>query len=227
MPSDIFLSYAREDRARVQPIAEALAQRGHDVWWDKGLRSGEDYRDRIEEMLKTSRCVVVAWSAASLQSDFVMDEAGRAHRRNVLLPVFIDGGIEPPLGFGGIHTSDLSGWLADPGDPAFEQFMGDVDTVVRQKAAPTAPAARRTTPLPATGGKQRGTRSVMSRLLQGIRNVLAVLGLLLIVTVCAIWREPVPETADPAPAGDTMAPERVASADGEERDDGQLRRIIR
>jgi hypothetical protein len=155
MSSDIFISYAREDRARVQPIAEALAQRGFDVWWDKGLRSGEDYRDRIEEMLQTARCVVVAWSRDSLRSDFVLDEAGRGHRRKVLLPVFIDEGIEPPLGFGGIHTSDLSGWLRDPADPAFEQFAGDVAAVLGREPAPgpvppapAPPPAARRKPLP-------------------------------------------------------------------------------
>lgn len=152
MSSDIFISYAREDRDRVQPIAEALAQRGYGVWWDKGLRSGEDYRDRIEEMLQTAGCVVVvAWSRHSVESDFVIDEAGRGHRRRVLLPVFIDQGIEPPLGFGGIHTSDLSGWLRDPSDPGFEQFVGDVAAVVGREASPAAPPP----PAPAAGARTR------------------------------------------------------------------------
>ena len=209
MPTDIFLSYAREDRERVRPIAEALIERGYNVWWDKGLRSGEDYRDRIEELLQTSRCVVVAWSRDSLQSDFVMDEASRAHRRKVLLPVFLDAGIDPPLGFGGIHTSDLSGWLENPEDPAFEQFTGDVDTVVRRTAAPAAsaaPAARRTTPLRATGGgQQRTTHSAMPRVLRWGRNALIVLGLLFIAALFAPG-EPVAETVDPEPAVPVAAP---------------------
>jgi hypothetical protein len=136
MSSDIFISYAREDRNRVQPIAEALEQRGYGVWWDKGLRSGEDYRDRIEEMLQTAKCVVVAWSRHSIESDFVIDEAGRGLRRGVLLPVFIDEGIEPPLGFGGTHTTDLAGWLDGRDDAALEQFVGDVES----RLTPTAPA---------------------------------------------------------------------------------------
>ncbi|HEX5871553.1 MAG TPA: N-acetylmuramoyl-L-alanine amidase [Longimicrobium sp.] len=158
MSSDIFISYAREDRGRVQPIAEALAQRGYGVWWDKGLRGGEDYRDRIEEMLKTARCVVVAWSKDSVQSDFVLDEAGRGHRRKVLLPVFLDQGIEPPLGFGGIHTSDLSGWLRDPSDPApLEQFVADVAAVLARDGAPVPvpPPAHAPAP-PPTGVRKLG-----------------------------------------------------------------------
>lgn len=157
MSSDIFISYAREDRGRVQPIAEALAQRGFSVWWDKGLRGGEDYRDRIEEMLKTARCVIVAWSRDSVQSDFVLDEAGRGHRRRVLLPVFIDEGIEPPLGFGGIHTSDLSGWLRDPSDPApFEQFVGDVAAVLARDGAPVPVPPPAPAPAPPAGVRKLG-----------------------------------------------------------------------
>ena len=136
MPHDIFISYAREDRERVRLIAEELARRGHDVWWDPKLRGGQDFRDAIEEALKSARCVVVAWSRHSLDSDFVIDEAERGKQRGILLPVFIDAGIGPPLGFGGIHTNDLSGWLADPSRPEqFDQFASDLADLLGQPAA--------------------------------------------------------------------------------------------
>ncbi len=32
--ADIFLSYASEDRERVQPLAEVLEGQGYSVWWD-------------------------------------------------------------------------------------------------------------------------------------------------------------------------------------------------
>ena len=32
--ADIFMSYARSDKARVEPIAKALQGRGFDVFWD-------------------------------------------------------------------------------------------------------------------------------------------------------------------------------------------------
>lgn len=38
--SDIFISYAREDRAKVKPLAEALARRGWKVWWDPTIPTG-------------------------------------------------------------------------------------------------------------------------------------------------------------------------------------------
>lgn len=146
MPHDIFISYAREDRERVRPIAEELVRRGFDVWWDPRLRGGQDYRDAIEEALKSARCVVVAWSRHSVDSDFVIDEAERGKQRGILLPVFIDAGVGPPLGFGGIHTNDLSGWLAHPSQPEqIDQFAGDLTDLLGRAPGlgvpPTTPPA--------------------------------------------------------------------------------------
>ena len=32
--ADIFISYSRDDRPRVEPLAEALVSAGYSVWWD-------------------------------------------------------------------------------------------------------------------------------------------------------------------------------------------------
>ena len=39
--SDIFLSYASEDRERVRPVAEALGRQGWEVWWDRDIPPGQ------------------------------------------------------------------------------------------------------------------------------------------------------------------------------------------
>lgn len=183
MPHDIFISYAREDRERVRLIAEELARRGHDVWWDPRLRGGQDFRDAIEDALKSARCVVVAWSRHSLDSDFVIDEAERGKQRGILLPVFIDAGIGPPLGFGGIHTNDLSGWLADPSRPEpFDQFAGDLADLLGRTpgAGPPPPAAH--PPPPATWPRPPSGR----RLSQRQTAMLAGAGLVVLVAAGGI-----------------------------------------
>jgi len=43
--SDIFLSYASEDRERVRPLAEALSRQGWDVWWDRDIPPGQTWRN--------------------------------------------------------------------------------------------------------------------------------------------------------------------------------------
>ena len=119
--ADVFISYAHDDRARVMPVAQALVDHGFSVWWDRearhGLKPGEDFDLKIEQELESAACVLVGWSAASRRSAYVRDEARRGLRREVLVPVLLDN-VDPPLGFGTLHTEDLSQWegntQADP-----------------------------------------------------------------------------------------------------------------
>jgi phage replication-related protein YjqB (UPF0714/DUF867 family) len=41
--SDIFISYAKEDRGKAKDIAEALKQQGFSVWWDRSILPGETF----------------------------------------------------------------------------------------------------------------------------------------------------------------------------------------
>jgi hypothetical protein len=47
--ADIFISYAREDRAVAQRLAQALEQKGITVWWDWDLIGGTNYRAKIRD----------------------------------------------------------------------------------------------------------------------------------------------------------------------------------
>lgn len=66
---DVFLSYASEDRAAVvQPLAQALDQRGYLVWYDQNaLRLGSRLRRSIDRGLRHSRYAVVVLSKAYFQ----------------------------------------------------------------------------------------------------------------------------------------------------------------
>ena len=105
----VFLSYARTDRRRAAALAQALQASGLDVWWDAEIKGGEAFADSIETALQTADAVIVAWSQASVASDWVRDEAGHGRDRQRLVPVSLDG-IVPPLGFRQYHAVDLSGW---------------------------------------------------------------------------------------------------------------------
>jgi hypothetical protein len=122
--SDIFISYAREDRPRAQQLAEAIANKGWEVWWDYSIAAGESFREVVEQKLGEAQVVIVLWSKSSVSSSFVLDEAARAQRRNVLAPVVIDGldASEFPLGFGGLHAEDLSGWNGDERHEGFSKL---------------------------------------------------------------------------------------------------------
>src|SRR6478736_81593 len=86
---DVFVSYAREDRACAERLAEALAACGLRVWWDRDIDVGADFAALIETRLQSCRSVIVLWSEHSVRSAFVKDEATRALDASKLHPVRI------------------------------------------------------------------------------------------------------------------------------------------
>jgi TIR domain len=71
--ADIFISYAREDQSRAKALAEILTKRGWTIWWDRNIPTGKRFHKVIETELAQAKCVMVLWSAASVESDFVRD----------------------------------------------------------------------------------------------------------------------------------------------------------
>ncbi|MEM9384281.1 MAG: SUMF1/EgtB/PvdO family nonheme iron enzyme [Pseudomonadota bacterium] len=104
----VFISYAREDFSRVEPVIRMLGEQGWVLWWDqKNLPLGQRNDRVIEQALDQSSCVVVFWSADSVRSDWVRDEADEGKEAGKLIPVLLDA-IKPPLGFRGRNFIDLS-----------------------------------------------------------------------------------------------------------------------
>src|SRR5947199_4154543 len=99
--TDVFLSYKREDEARILPIIECVQTVGLSVWRDRDTPAGQNWRGTTNAQLETAGCVIVVWSERSVgpAAEFVHDEAKRGQAWGVLLPVRIDP-VTEPLGFG-------------------------------------------------------------------------------------------------------------------------------
>jgi serine/threonine-protein kinase len=139
--SDVFVSYKGEDRARLKPLVDALEAEGFSVWWDARIGGGINWHRDIEQHLDAAKCVLVAWTKHSVgdDGDFVRDEARRAQRRGVYLPVCLDA-VEPPLGFGEIQSLPLKGWKRDRSDPRFRAVADAVrERVTGERIAHHAP----------------------------------------------------------------------------------------
>jgi hypothetical protein len=148
--SDIFVSYASEDRPRVKVLSQALEAQGWSVWWDRSIPFGKRFHQVIEQELAAARSVMVIWSEQSVGSDWVRAEAGEGMNRGILVPVAIDD-VPPPLVFRQIQTANLAGWEGDQESPVFRKLMADLTSLLG------APPDPNVAPLPREAGEPAGT----------------------------------------------------------------------
>ncbi|WP_199555817.1 toll/interleukin-1 receptor domain-containing protein [Sandaracinobacteroides hominis] len=82
-PVRLFISYAREERDRVEWLAHALEGAGYKVWWDAALEGGHQFAAEITRELSAPDAVLVVWSDDAVRSNWVLDEAmvGRNYPR--------------------------------------------------------------------------------------------------------------------------------------------------
>jgi adenylate cyclase len=139
--ADVFISYARSDKARVAPLVAAIEARGWTVWWDPEIDAGQQFDDQIEAELLAAAAVVVVWTATSVGSRWVRGEAREAADRNILVPVRFDAA-RLPMDVRAIHTIDLDTWNEDPGSASFQDLSRALDAMIsRQRKAAAGTAA--------------------------------------------------------------------------------------
>jgi TIR domain len=112
----VFVSYAREELARVTPLVNALTEQGLIVLWDREIKAGDLWRQAIQSMLNEAACVIVVWSKVSVTRQFVLDEASRRQADGIVVPILLDAGTPIPLGFGELQYLDFTRWTPDRPD---------------------------------------------------------------------------------------------------------------
>src|SRR6185295_6443887 len=127
--SDIFISYAREDRDKAELLARVFEQQKWNVWWDKVIPPGKKYSDVIGAELASAKAVIVLWSQASVASDWVKDEAQEGVIRKILVPALIEK-VSPPYGFRQVQTADLSDWDGSPSHPELQAVVSGVSGLI-------------------------------------------------------------------------------------------------
>jgi hypothetical protein len=139
---DVFISYAREDRPKVEPLANALGSHGWTVWWDSRISGGRSWRKEIREALKEAKCVVVLWSRASVESPWVLTEAEEGRKRDILIPAMLED-VEIPFGFGEIHALNLVNWREAEPHQGFDELVRDIAHILDLPPPPPLPPQKR------------------------------------------------------------------------------------
>jgi len=133
--ADIFISYSREDRALIEPIADMLEKQGYKVWWDSVLNPGQQWDAEIKLQLNNASRVIVAWSRTSIQSNWVKAEADAAERDGKLIPILIEQ-VEPPLQFRLIQTQDFTSWNGLTDEVPARKLLNAMPSLLKNKNEP-------------------------------------------------------------------------------------------
>lgn len=113
-----FISYAREDNDRVQPIVQLIEANGWSVFWDRNIPAGLTWRGYIGKALDEAKCVIVVWSRNSVTSEFVQEEADDGRDRKILIP---------------IRVSTMSGHRLDFGPFSMKtSLIGEGNSIIRE-----------------------------------------------------------------------------------------------
>lgn len=171
----VFLSYSRVDLDQVRPIIALLESHGFGVWWDGMLEAGVRYIERTEDALDRASAVVVAWSAQSVASHWVRDEATSGRDSHRLVPITLDGSV-PPLGFRQFQVVDFSRWTGDADAQsarALVRAVGALHAGTTRHAQPALPPRAAAATLPRHGGPRASRRQSLTYISAGIGAIVA------------------------------------------------------
>ncbi len=139
--ADIFVSYARSDKARVAPLVAAIEAMGWTVWWDPQISPGQEFDRQIAAELKSAKAVVAVWTPKSVESRWVRGEARDGAERGILVPVRFDGA-DLPIDVRALHTTDFDDWREDPKGPQVQELVRALGAIIARTPAPLPSTVR-------------------------------------------------------------------------------------
>ena len=106
---DVYLSYAPEDKAKVQDLVLTLESTGLKVWWEHHHLKPKEAIAMLQRQLNVSRVQMVVWSKNSAGSGRVQAEARVGADRGRLIATRIEQ-IVPPRDTAAVAYADLTDW---------------------------------------------------------------------------------------------------------------------
>jgi adenylate cyclase len=138
--ADVFVSYARSDRARVAPLVAAIEAKGWSVWWDPAICPGQEFDRQIAAELKIAAAVLVVWTPSSVESRWVRGEAREGAERGILVPVRFERA-DLPIDVRTFHTTDFDDWGEDPRSPQVQEVIRALGAMIARQGAPRSATA--------------------------------------------------------------------------------------
>lgn len=145
MTRSVFLSYCRADSQRVQRLAEDIRALGYSPWLDQEIGGGQDWWDEILRQIRGADIVVIALSAAALESVACLREYEYAAALGkAILPVSVDANFVPALMPASLAALQVVTWKPDNARAALHlsrAFMNMAASRSLPSVLPTPPPA--------------------------------------------------------------------------------------
>lgn len=133
---DVFVSYARLDRPRVDPLNEALQELGLSTFFDVAeIEGGDAFPEAIDQAVKSAGAVVACWTPNALQRDWVRAECLIGMERKTLIPVEIEPvtAMDVPAAFFALQRVGLTDWN---GEREHAGWVATVRAIAKKLARP-------------------------------------------------------------------------------------------
>jgi tetratricopeptide (TPR) repeat protein len=127
--ADVFLSYARPDEAFATRIARELGKLGISLWYDRELPAHRPYSDVIKTELEAASAVLVLWSSAAAESQWVRSEANRARELGKLVQARTEN-VVLPMPFDQLQCANLANWRGRGAHPGWAQVRKSIDALL-------------------------------------------------------------------------------------------------
>jgi outer membrane protein OmpA-like peptidoglycan-associated protein len=175
--ADVFLSYARVDRALAEQVKAGLEAAGLSVFFDvEGLDGGDVFPDVLDREVKGAGAVVSLWSQHSLSRPWVKQECSIGLKRKCLIPLAIErlGELDVPVAFEGLQQIDFTGFHGRTDGAEWQKLMRALARTLGRaelaQAAVGAPAGR-----PVAAPVQPGPWKGWPKLVAGMAGAAAVI----------------------------------------------------
>ncbi|HLO87226.1 MAG TPA: TIR domain-containing protein [Nostocaceae cyanobacterium] len=133
--TQVFLSYADQDREFMEKIAKTLRRESFTVWTNKtDIKSGEEFDKAIERGIEETDNIVYLISTNSLQSEYCQEEISLAlslHKR--IIPLLIED-IDPKIIPDNIRSLQYINFIDGKGEEEYQSDVAQLINVLRQDA---------------------------------------------------------------------------------------------
>jgi formylglycine-generating enzyme required for sulfatase activity len=153
---DVFISYPRVERSKVELIKAKLDALGLDTFFDiHGIDGGDTFPDVIDHALKSAKAVLGVWSPRAFQSKWCMIECRVGAARGVLVPIAVERFSELDMKSDFMTTNylDLTDFDGRENHEGWQRTLRSLSRHVGRElahATPAVPKLKRLTPTPLT-----------------------------------------------------------------------------